>query len=502
MRSTGGSGGAVAVASIHDLAVEIVFHEIGHSFALLADEYWDSGPPFCVLDEPWEVNATRQTDRALIKWKNWIDQNTPIPTRGSTSGVPGLYEGAKYCANGLYRPTNASKMRFLNFPFEQINSEQLIKRIYNLVSPLDSVEPPESSLTLSQGNTHEFRVTVPAPLTHALDVSWTVDGDPAGNGTTFTLDSSLLALGNHVVEVVVNDSTPMVRTDSEGLLNERRGWTVTVRSGHTNPGDFDGDGKSDVSVFRPSNGTWYIMSPGTGIAKAFQWGNWLDVPVPGDYDGDGQRRHRGLSAVEWHVVSRVLGHGNHGGCPMGERERRARPGDYDGDGKTDIAVFRPADGTWYLVYPATGTTAGVQWGNGLDIPVPGDYDGDGQTDIAVFRPSNGTWYLVSATGSTAGVQWGNGLDVPVPGTMTATGKPTSPSFARPMAPGTSCTRPLEPRRVSNGGTGSMCPCPGITTATGKPTSPSSAVQWHLVSLYRAQGPRRASNGGTAWTFRS
>lgn len=190
--------------------------------------------------------------------------------------------------------------------------------------------------------------------------------------------------------------------------------------------DFDGDGKRDIAVFRPSNGTWYIQG---SSATYWQYGSgyWADgfgqtgdVPVPGDYDGDGRSEPAlfRLSNSTWYVSPTSaqpfqLQFGLHGDVPV--------PSDYDGDGKTDIAVFRPSNGTWLI----QGTRLGYwtyQWGLNGDIPVPGDYDGDGGADAAVFRPSNSTWYVSPSSSTPFSLQFGLPGDIAVPADYDGDGK--------------------------------------------------------------------------------
>ena len=96
--------------------------------------------------------------------------------------------------------------------------------------------------------------------------------------------------------------------------------------------------------------------------------------------------------------------------------RGATNGDYDGDGKTDFSVFRPSDGSWWILRSSDGTLQGRTWGQSGDIPVPGDYDGDGQTDLAVFRPSDASWWILrSSDGTLAGRSWGLPTDKPAVG---------------------------------------------------------------------------------------
>ena len=218
------------------------------------------------------------------------------------------------------------------------------------------------SVTIGSPISDQATVTPASPPTPAPTgtVTFTLFGpdNPACVGppiftSTVALPGSLTAgSGNFVptaagtyrwVAVYSGDANYAPVTSPCGAVNEA---SVVTQAAAATFNDFDGDGATDLAVFRPSNNAWY--TPGASVV----WGVDGDIPVPGDYDGDG---------------------------------------------KTDLAVFRPSDGVWYVLRSGGGSTSSA-WGTGGDIPVPGDYDGDGKTDLAVFRPSEGVWYVQRSGG--------------------------------------------------------------------------------------------------------
>lgn len=183
-------------------------------------------------------------------------------------------------------------------------------------------------------------------------------------------------------------------------------------------GDWDGDGKSDLAVYRAGAQTapsyfFYRPSSASGTDfRAIQWGAAGDKQARADYDGDGKLDAAVFrpSTSRWYVLkssdNQVID------IQFGISEDIPVPADYDGDGRANFAVYRPSTGWWYRSTNPNTNYDGIQFGASGDVPVAADYDGDGRADAAVYRPSNGTWYLMQTTNGFMGQQFGIQTDKP------------------------------------------------------------------------------------------
>lgn len=202
-------------------------HEIGHQFAHLKDEY-DTGQP-----ESEGFNLTRETRREHVRWRHWFEADTPIPTPPEPALFDrvGLWEGGG-ALEGVYRPQFICKMQHPEDPFCAVCREHLVKDLNGgyMMQAMRVVSPTEATLSVTESEQVHFSLRTPQPE-HGLKIQWLVNGIEVGRDSeTLTLDGSALGRGEHRVELVISDETPMVR-DPELIqyhLTRRRDWTLNL----------------------------------------------------------------------------------------------------------------------------------------------------------------------------------------------------------------------------------------------------------------------------------
>ncbi len=247
-----------------------------------------------------------------------------------------------------------------------------------------------------------------------------------------TLDSSYGVGGKAILDLfsgrsdriygmaIDSNERAVVVGDSGGLFAAAR--ILGDAAVQSAPFDFDGDGKTDVGIYRPAGGEWWWRRSSDLQVPAVQFGLGTDVIAPGDFTGDGKMDIAFFRPSDgfWNVLRSedfsyfALPFGTSGDVPV--------TGDYDGDGKADVAVFRPSGSTWFILRSSDGGTTITGFGAAGDVPVTADYDGDGKDDIGIYRPSVGEWWISRSTAGLLALQFGSATDKTVPGDYTGDGK--------------------------------------------------------------------------------
>ena len=197
-----------------------VAHEFGHAFGHLADEYEEKPGSPASIQEPGEVNVTVESDPRKVKWHYWI---------GTVKGV-GVYEGANLYSKGHYRPEPECLMRSGD-RFCHVCLEEMIRRMYESVPPIDAAYPLGHEITLMEGGKQEFAVRANSASSGPVGVEWFVDGVSRQRGKdTFTFSGLEFKAGEHEVMARAIAVNPNVLRD-KGLLESSMFWKVKVTPG-------------------------------------------------------------------------------------------------------------------------------------------------------------------------------------------------------------------------------------------------------------------------------
>lgn len=399
----GGCGWGTGQAVGTDCSSGVVSHEAGHMIGGLCDEYGGAGA--YSGSEPGCVNMTMNTNRSTLKWRDFVDPATAIPTTFNAATMDrietaGVFEGGLYRTTGVYRPHENAMMRSNYLGYGPVAYDRM-KQVLNSY--------------------------------HDHNFGHTAVGDFDGDGR-----SDLVVHNANALELYLSDGTHQVSRWTQTL--PLPGWDYFAKNDQFLVGDFDGDGRDDLFVYNllDFDRGWLAMLKSVNNTAAGTFGFVVvaaferDLPgwdkmkrgdrfFVGDFDGDGSADLYVVNTTrtDWAVGYLGMLHSTGTGLEMVRRYDEVLPGwdkmkandkffvaNLDGQGGKDLYVFN-ASGDWkegYLM-PLISTGTELVPGTRYDKQVPGwddlrrgdqffvaDFDGDGNEDLYVF---NGTdWAAV------------------------------------------------------------------------------------------------------------
>lgn len=241
----GGSGGVHATASADASSAEVAIHEIGHSFAGLADEYWAGD--FYAAEKP---NMTANSNPATVKWKNWVGLNSIGVYPYGSSGTPANW----------YRPHQTCKMQYLNVPFCSVCTEKFIDVIHTKVNMIDAHLPAATAVSLTNANPVDFSITAVQTIPSTIGIKWYLNGSAtpfATNQFAVSVPYASFNTGNNTVRAEVTDNTPLSKSylPGVGYINNLT-WTVNNTALPIHLLSFTGSLKNKTAILN-----WEIDSP-------------------------------------------------------------------------------------------------------------------------------------------------------------------------------------------------------------------------------------------------
>jgi VCBS repeat-containing protein len=225
----GGAGGSISTFTLHQSATDVAIHELGHSFARLADEYVDEAsapmylPYYC---ETCYANITQLTDLTQVKWRHWFSDPAKVPTQPGQAGV-GLFEGGYYLSKGFYRPKDNSFMLELGQPIGEINGEAWVNQLYQNIGMYHSPQPAQPQVVQQRGQSQLYSLALSVGPAQQK-VQWLLNGQVMSEFDNKTSISCCQdQQQNYQLKAVITDISGLIKAPA--LVSQEVQWNVQIQ---------------------------------------------------------------------------------------------------------------------------------------------------------------------------------------------------------------------------------------------------------------------------------